>query len=76
MASHTFLGYFRLSGDFDDQQVLCCFTDTEPTKCLANLLQLALLIHVCQNVGLTLLFGLSEKTISEWTFRDFSRSLT
>lgn len=75
MASHTFLGYFRLSGDFNNQQVPCCFTDTESAKCFTDLLKLAYLTGAWQNARHTLLFGLREKTISEWTFLDFSRSL-
>lgn len=37
MAGHAFPSYLRLSSDFDNQQVVCCFTDTESAKCLANL---------------------------------------
>lgn len=41
MAGHAFLGDLSLGGDFYNQQVLCRFAHTKPTKCLTDLSTLA-----------------------------------
>ena len=77
MGGNGVMCYLRSHGDFDDQQVLGGVGNAELAEGLSNLRSSASVI--CGAGGFinvshyTLLVGLKENTISEWTLWDFSR---
>lgn len=77
MRGNGVMCYLRSHGDFDGQQVLGRVGNAELAEGLSNLRSLASVI--CGAGGFlkvshyTLLVGLKENTISEWTLWDFSR---